>query len=145
MAGLAHPLPSLVISELLGVSPERRDDLTALSDAITPVFGTSVSATDRDRAVAAAEVMHGILGEEMDRRRTEYPDAFDPDRSGPPVLSFALGPHFCLGASLARAEVEAMFIALVRRFPKITAFDRPRRWHQRGPFRGLDELTLRVT
>ena len=259
MAGLAHPLPSLVISELLGVSPERRDELTALSDAITPVFGTSVSAADRDRAVAAAEVMHRILGEEMNRRRTgpaddlltalvrveedgerlshaelmslvatlysaghrttrdlfgnglellvardalpsaspdarlideitrlatpthyvarfatedvdvggvpvtpgtpimvflaaanrdpavyEHPDDFDPDRSGPPALSFALGPHFCLGASLARVEVEVMLGALIRRFPEAALADRPRRWHQRGPFRGLDELTLTV-
>ncbi len=259
MAGLAHPLPSLVISELLGVSPDRRDELTALSDAITPVFGTSVSAADRDQAVAAAEVMHGILGEEMDRRRTEpaddlltalvgveedgerlshaelmslvatlysaghrttrdlfgnglellvardalplaspdarlideitrlatpthyvarfatedvdvggvpvaagtpimvflaaanrdpavyeNPDAFDPDRAGPPALSFALGPHFCLGASLARVEVEAMFTALVERFPTASGADRTRHWHQRGPFRGLDQLTLSV-
>ncbi len=259
MAGLAHQLPSLVISELLGVPVEFRDRLTALSDAITPVFGTSVSAEDRATAVVAAEVMHKILGAELERRRAEpaddllsalvhtgeseerlshaelmslvatlysaghrttrdlfgnglslllraghlpqvpvettvieeitrlatpthyvarfaaedvdiggvtvtagapvmvflaaanrdpevydRPDAYEPGRAGPPALSFALGPHFCLGASLARMEVEAMLGAVVERFPQARAAGGPPRWHQRGPFRGLDELRVTV-
>ena len=34
-------------------------------------------------------------------------------------LSFGHGPHFCLGASLARLEGEIAFTELTRRFPDI--------------------------
>jgi hypothetical protein len=71
------------------------------------------------------------------------PDAFRPGRGGPPALSFAYGAHYCLGASLARAEAEVMLEAVARRWPGLTRrADRPLRWHQRGPFRGLDELVV---
>jgi pentalenolactone synthase len=42
---------------------------------------------------------------------------FDPARSPNPHLSFGHGPHFCIGASLARTELTAVFSALFRRFP----------------------------
>lgn len=71
----------------------------------------------------------------------EDADAFRPGRDGPPALSFAYGAHYCLGASLARSEAEIMLGALTRRWPALRlAPDRPLRWHQRGPFRGLDAL-----
>ena len=65
----------------------------------------------------------------------DYPDEWRPGRAGPPPLSFAF---------LARSEAEAMLSALLTRWPDVTIADRPQRWHQRGPFRGLDELVVRV-
>jgi cytochrome P450 len=73
----------------------------------------------------------------------DEPDAFRPGRSGPGSLSFAFGAHFCLGASLARSEAEVMLAARARRHPD-AALARPLRWHQRGPFRGLDDLVVRL-
>ena len=71
------------------------------------------------------------------------PDAFRPAREGPPALSFAYGAHYCLGASLARCEAETMLTALSRRWPKLAlAPGRRLDWHQRGPFRGLDQLVV---
>ncbi|MFM7068635.1 MAG: cytochrome P450 [Actinomycetes bacterium] len=73
------------------------------------------------------------------------PDAFQPGRSGPPALSFAFGAHYCLGASLARSEAEVMLSTVVNEFPELRDADgvpalRP--WHQRGAFRGLNELLV---
>ncbi|HMQ26140.1 MAG TPA: cytochrome P450, partial [Acidimicrobiales bacterium] len=69
------------------------------------------------------------------------PDDFRPGRSGPAPLSFAFGAHYCLGASLARAEAETMLTALAERVPGLRlAGDLS--WHQRGPFRGLDALPV---
>jgi cytochrome P450 len=72
------------------------------------------------------------------------PDTFRPGRAGQPPLSFAYGAHYCLGASLARSEAEVMLSALTRRWPCLSlAGDTGLHWHQRGPFRGLDELRAR--
>lgn len=260
----AHQLPSLVISELLGVPAADRDQLTAWSDAVAPLLGVELSDSDRERALQASESFHAYLGELLEERRrqpgddllsallaaeengeclnrvellslaatlysaghrttrdlfsngmsvllgdrdhyrrvtrghwsapdvvSEFlryetptlfvvripleavtiagvdvaayeplliflaaanrdpaiytdPDDFRPGRTEPPALSFAYGAHYCLGASLARAEAEVMLETLSRRWPDLQLCDdRLLRWHQRGPFRGLDELVVR--
>ncbi len=44
------------------------------------------------------------------------PDRFDVTRQGPRHLAFGLGPHFCIGAPLARMVGVAAFQALLERF-----------------------------
>ncbi|WP_300682339.1 cytochrome P450 [Nocardioides sp.] len=52
-----------------------------------------------------------------DERVYDRPDEFDITRSPNPHLSFGGGgAHFCLGANLARTEIQAMLGALLRRF-----------------------------
>ena len=65
----AHQLPSLVISELLGVPPADRDQLTAWSDAVSPLLALEVSDADRTAAIAASEAFHAYLGDLLDERR----------------------------------------------------------------------------
>lgn len=47
----------------------------------------------------------------------ERPDEFDPGRAAVRHLAFGLGPHFCLGAPLARLEAAAALTAVTTRFP----------------------------
>jgi cytochrome P450 len=76
----------------------------------------------------------------------DEPDEFRPGRTGATPLSFAFGAHFCLGASLARSEAESMLDAVRRRWPDLRLHpEHALRWHQRGPFRGLDELIVTVS
>jgi cytochrome P450 len=73
----------------------------------------------------------------------DEPDEFRPGRGGGTPISFAFGAHFCLGASLARSEAEVMLSAVTSRWPALRLHpDHSLRWHQRGPFRGLDELVV---
>jgi cytochrome P450 len=75
------------------------------------------------------------------------PDLFDPwrwtkDPEPQAPLSFALGAHFCLGASLARMEVGIMLEVLFEIFPGIRLADEPLHWHHTGVFRGPDTLPV---
>ena len=71
------------------------------------------------------------------------PDTFRPGRGGGTPISFAFGAHFCLGASLARSEAEVMLASVTSRWPDLELHpSHALRWHQRGPFRGLDELIV---
>jgi cytochrome P450 len=58
----------------------------------------------------------------------ENPFAFDLRRNPNPHIGFgAAGPHFCLGAHLARQEIEVMFRRLFERLPDMEASSEPDR------------------
>jgi cytochrome P450 len=58
----------------------------------------------------------------------ENPDAFDITRSPNPHVGFGgPGPHFCLGANLARREITVMYRELFTRVPGIRATGEPDR------------------
>jgi cytochrome P450 len=56
-----------------------------------------------------------------DRDPRVFPDAdrLDVTREGPAQLGFSHGPHFCLGASIARVETEVALAGLFSRFPDL--------------------------
>jgi cytochrome P450 len=75
-----------------------------------------------------------------DPRVFTNPDQLDLRRR-PAHLGYAHGPHFCLGAALARVQTEIALTALLRRFPKLAIADA-----QRVPDPGTWRLTaLSVT
>ncbi|HEV2259484.1 MAG TPA: cytochrome P450 [Streptosporangiaceae bacterium] len=47
------------------------------------------------------------------------PDRFDVTRRGGPHLTFGHGPRYCIGAPLARIELQAVFGHLIQRFPDL--------------------------
>jgi unspecific monooxygenase len=54
-----------------------------------------------------------------DPRRFERPEELVLTRKENPHLTFSLGIHFCLGAPLARLELQILLQMLLERFPKI--------------------------
>ncbi|MFB9905789.1 cytochrome P450 family protein [Allokutzneria oryzae] len=58
-------------------------------------------------------------------------------------LGFGHGPHFCLGAALARVQTEVAISALLSRFPALAAVGEPRRAPDPGTWRlGALPVTL---
>jgi cytochrome P450 len=90
-------------------------------DSVTPMF----TAANRDPAVF------------------DDPDRFDLHRTGPKHLALGLGPHYCLGASLARMELTTAYSTLARRFPKLEL--RPGAVRVRNiHVRGFERLPVRL-
>jgi cytochrome P450 len=57
----------------------------------------------------------------------EEPDRFDVGRSAGDHLAFGHGPHFCLGAHLAREQMRALFAAVLERMDDVELAGEPTR------------------
>ena len=83
----------------------------AIGDDVT-VAGTSIP---REGKVAM------LLGSaNRDPRRFDAPDEFRIDRGDQDHVTFGAGLHFCLGASLARLELEVALGRLASTFPDLS-------------------------
>ncbi|WP_441963497.1 cytochrome P450 [Mycolicibacterium houstonense] len=60
-----------------------------------------------------------------DPAANERPEEFDPDRDSIRHIGFGKGPHFCLGAPLARLEASVALSALTARFPHARLAEEP--------------------
>jgi 4-methoxybenzoate monooxygenase (O-demethylating) len=54
-----------------------------------------------------------------DPRRWEDPDRFDLTRNPAGQLAFGLGPHFCVGAAVARLESEVLLATMLERIERL--------------------------
>jgi cholest-4-en-3-one 26-monooxygenase len=79
------------------------------------------------RLPAGAKVALWYPSANRDEAVFSDPDRFDVGRRPNPHLSFGIGEHFCLGAHLARLELQEIFAALLRRIPEMELVSAPRR------------------
>ncbi|HTI28936.1 MAG TPA: cytochrome P450 [Methylomirabilota bacterium] len=71
------------------------------------------------------------------------PDRLDLGRDPNPHISFGAGIHFCLGAPLARLEMQIAFETILRRMPSLELLHEPE-WKPTYIIRGLKSLPVRA-
>jgi cytochrome P450 family 142 subfamily A polypeptide 1 len=121
LALLAHPdqrdrlasepdLMEVAVEELLRwVSPIKNMARTVTRD--TPFGGQDLHEGDQLIVVYPSANRDGSVFDD--------PDRFDITRNPNPHVAFGFGPHFCLGASLARLELRTMFTEVLTRLPDL--------------------------
>ena len=83
-----------------------------------------------------------LAGANRDPERFEDPERFDVARRGERHLSFGLGSHFCLGASLARLETQLALGGLLRRFPDFSGPCDAIEWRRSAILRGPTSVPI---
>ena len=135
LAGLlAEPgrMPDAVEEMLRWVSPIK--SMARTTTRAVELAGTALP--------AGAKVVLLYESANFDDRHFEQPDRFDVGRAPNEHLAFGFGPHVCLGASLARLELEAMLGQILQRLPGLErASDEP----LTRTITGLDRLPVRFT
>jgi cytochrome P450 len=91
---------------------------------------------------AGAKVMMIYGAANRDPARYSDPDRLDIGRTGVKSLAFGGGPHFCIGAPLARLEVAMVLTALLERYRSIELATEELSWRANFNLRGLKELPL---
>ncbi|UVK44958.1 cytochrome P450 [Mesorhizobium sp. AR07] len=76
-----------------------------------------------------------------DPRAFTDPLAFNPDRADQKNVSFGAGIHFCIGAPLARLELQVSLKTLFNRHPKLHLAEQPR-FRDTYHFHGLETLAV---
>ncbi len=127
-------LPSAIEEMLRWVSPVNVFRRTATRD--TEVGGQTIREGDKVALFYASA--------NRDETVFENPDTFDITRTPNDHLAFGIGPHFCLGANLARLEIRVMFEEILRRLPDVELAGKPERL--RSYFiNGIKRMPVRFT
>jgi cytochrome P450 len=85
----------------------------------TPRFAREDVEIDGQLIRRGERVTAAMVAADRDPRVFTEADRLDVTRQGPPQLGFSHGPHFCLGASIARVQTEVALSALFARFPDL--------------------------
>jgi cholest-4-en-3-one 26-monooxygenase len=100
----------------------------------------------RGQQIAAGDkVLLSYASANHDERHFPDPDVFDPDRDLLDHVAFGGGgPHFCIGAQLARMDLKLVFGELLRRIGTVEAAGEPRRLRA-NQFAGWLHYPVRAT
>jgi methyl-branched lipid omega-hydroxylase len=118
------------LADLDGVTPTAVEEIVRLSSPV--IFMRRTLA--RDAVLGGQQMREGdkvamfYWAANRDPAHFRDPDAFDVRRAPNPHVGFGgAGPHFCLGAHLARREMAVMFRELLTRVPDISVTAPPKR------------------
>ncbi|WP_165958836.1 cytochrome P450, partial [Actinomadura sp. KC345] len=130
LALLAHPRQRELLRDDPDLMPGAVEELMRWCG---PTLLTIPRYTREDTELCGTRVSEGqsvvasVAAANRDPRVFNDPDELDVTRpkGENPHLGFAHGPHFCLGASMARVQTQVALNALLRRYPDLTLASTP--------------------
>jgi cholest-4-en-3-one 26-monooxygenase len=142
--------------------PDQRDilqrDPTALPIGVEELLRWVSPVKNMARTATTDVVVHGEQLHEGDQLILFYPSAnrdesvfanaqhLDVRRDPNPHLAFGFGPHYCMGAALARLELRVMFGELLRRLPDLElSSTEPVRYRESNFVSGPESMPVRFT
>jgi cytochrome P450 len=139
-----HGLLGTAVDELLRYdTPAQMFERWVLQDFDYESGAGSGRAVDTVRLTKGTELALLFGSANRDPAVFTDPDRLDLARVDNQHISFGAGIHFCLGAPLARLELEVSFGTLLRRAPTL-GLDREPEWKAGYILRGLKELVVSV-
>jgi cytochrome P450 len=114
----------------------------------SPVQSTSRVASEplelHGQTLGARDNVHLLIGS-ANRDESQFPDPtrYDPTRQPNRHLTFAHGPHFCLGTSVARATAQIAVGTLLRRCDGLELVSETPDWNPGFSFRSVKTLPVR--
>ncbi|MGI5229589.1 cytochrome P450 [Actinoallomurus sp. CA-142502] len=120
---LTHPDQAKKLREDPGLVPQAVEELLRLK-----LLGSSLSMlryVTEDIEIGGRTIPKGtsvipvIESANVDASVIDRPDEFDVGRGEAHHLTFSVGPHFCVGAALARLQLQVAIETLLRRLPEL--------------------------
>ncbi len=116
------------LNDFEGVAPTAVEEIVRLASPVTYMRRTALVDTELGGQAISAGDKIGMFYLAANRDEDVFvdPQRFDVLRDPNPHIGFGgPGPHFCLGAHLARREITVMFRELFKRIPDIQASGEP--------------------
>ena len=133
-----------------------REDPSLIPGAVEEMLRFNPAVTSFRRQVMQDTELRGVQLKEGDKLALWYPSVnrdeevfddphmFNIERDPNPHLSFGVGEHFCLGANLARMELQKIFEGIITRLPVLELAAEPRRLRSNF-INGVKEMRVRFT
>ncbi|MFI9718409.1 cytochrome P450 [Streptomyces sp. NPDC052396] len=115
LALLTHPAQYRALRADPSLLPGAVEEMLRWWTPVTHFRRTAMAATELGgvRIAPGEKVVVFFASANRDERVFRDPDTFDITRPAGPHLSFGHGPHFCLGAQLARVQMRELFAAVL--------------------------------
>jgi hypothetical protein len=143
LALLTHPgqIPHLMADPGRGVEELLRREGAAKLAARTATVDHDLGG---QLVTAGNAVLVHIQQANRDPHRYTDPQVLELTRVPKLHLAFGTGPHFCLGAALARLETAETLTRLLTRHPALSLTEDEPRWRDSDTFHGLHALPVRL-
>src|SRR5690606_30295700 len=150
LALLRHPEQMAALRSDMSRLPDYLDEMLRYDGPVrnaTWRFPTEPVVIGGQEMLPGEPILISLLAANRDPAAFPAPDVFRPVRTGEPHLAFGRGPHYCIGAALAKIEAEAAIGSVLRRFPDLSLAVDPAEltWWPSAIMRGLFSLPVRLS
>jgi cytochrome P450 len=143
----SHPEIQAEVQRDPGLGPGMLEEFKRLDPAVTFIFRVARART----VIGGQDILPGDVvfisshAINRDLPASERPEEIDIRRRAP-NFAYGHGAHYCIGAKLARMEMQALFEELLRELPpfRVSPAVEPVRDHYSLSFSGFSELTLEL-